>query len=82
MRSQDLASGLRNGIAGRVDTRVMELLDLKHALWETSEFAGRERGIMNGAIAAGKRLAPEQLLSLGAFRGRVEFGVGHRAGGG
>ena len=72
MRSQDLASGLRNGIAGRVDTRVMESLDLKHALWETSEFAGRERGIMNGAIAAGKRLAPEQLLSLGAFRGRVE----------
>ncbi len=47
-------------------------LSIKHALFSMAEFAGRERGFLNGVIASGQRLAPEQMQQLGLFKGEIE----------
>ena len=45
---------------------------LRDALAELAEYAGRERGLVNGLIAAGQPLTPPQILALGVLRGRIE----------
>lgn len=47
---------------------------LRHFSWLMSEYAGRERAIIGGHIAAGKPISPETLATLGNFRGHVETG--------
>jgi len=56
---------------GKLDARVLRGLEVKRALWETSEFAGRERGALNGFIAGETPLTGERLETLGAIRGRI-----------
>ncbi len=51
---------------------VSQLAALKHFSWVMSEYGGRERAIVGGVIAGGKRMSPEQLRTLSGYRGRVE----------
>jgi len=46
--------------------------ELKHALWVMSEYAGRERAVIGGLIAAGRSMDPATLARLADHRGRVE----------
>ncbi len=48
------------------------LREVRDALSELGEYLGRERGMLNGAIAAGRRLTPQDLITLGTLRGRQE----------
>ncbi|WP_448189085.1 methyl-accepting chemotaxis protein [Azospirillum sp. sgz301742] len=53
---------------------VLRAFDLKNALWEMSEFAGRERGMVAGAVAGGKPFTAAQLEAVSRARGRVDSG--------
>ncbi|HYG91046.1 MAG TPA: methyl-accepting chemotaxis protein [Azospirillum sp.] len=53
---------------------VLRAFDLKNALWEMSEFAGRERGMVGGAIAGGKPFTAAQLEAMSRARGHVDSG--------
>ncbi len=53
---------------------VLRAFDLKDALWEMSEFAGRERGMVAGAVAGGKPFTPAQLEAVSRARGHVDSG--------
>ncbi|MBS7791605.1 methyl-accepting chemotaxis protein [Roseococcus sp. SDR] len=57
---------------GLVQDRAADLVTLRDSLAELSEYAGRERGLVNGMLAAGRPLTPEQMLGLGSLRGRIE----------
>ncbi|MCX7373177.1 MAG: hypothetical protein NTW56_12220, partial [Alphaproteobacteria bacterium] len=48
------------------------LQEVRDALSELGEYLGRERGMLNGAIAGGRRLAPQDFIVLGTLRGRQE----------
>jgi len=56
-----------------METRLQTLQQLKHVAWVMAEYAGRERGMLNGAIQAGAPLRGEQLVALGVARGNVEY---------
>ena len=56
-----------------METRLQTLQQLKHLAWVMAEYAGRERGMLNGTIQAGAPLRGEQLVALGIARGNVEF---------
>ncbi len=53
---------------------VLRAFELKNALWEMSEFAGRERGMGGGVLAGGKPFTPAQLEAIARARGHVETG--------
>ncbi|WP_109116820.1 methyl-accepting chemotaxis protein [Azospirillum sp. TSO22-1] len=53
---------------------VLRAFDLKNTLWEMSEFAGRERGMVAGAVAGAKPFTPAQLEAVSRARGRVDSG--------
>ncbi|WP_247887160.1 HAMP domain-containing methyl-accepting chemotaxis protein [Azospirillum sp. SYSU D00513] len=55
------------------DLTATELQQVRHLAWVMSEYAGRERALVGGALAAEKPFTPDQLRALGANRGRVEF---------
>ena len=55
------------------DVRLAQLQSLKHYVWVMSEYAGRERANMGGAIAAGGRLSPALIENLASYRGRLEI---------
>jgi len=58
--------------AGANDPAVAPLIVVRDGLAEMAEFAGRERGRINGAIAADARLASADMAELGVLRGRLE----------
>lgn len=72
MQGQELRLSAEREIGGTADPMVLDSLRVKHALWEISEFAGRERGFMSGVIAAGQPLTSAQLQTVAAFRSQVE----------
>ena len=57
---------------GDAAAQARALVALRDALADLAEFAGRERGLLNGMIASGRPPAGPQLVALGAVRGRVE----------
>ncbi len=71
-REQALFDAVRSDIAGSVPGALHHGLDVKRALWDASEFAGRERGRLNAAIAGRQGLAVEQIRALAGLAGRVE----------
>ena len=71
LKSRDLRVALTQ--AQGVDSLIGQLTSLKHFAWVMSEFAGRERAIIGGAISAGRRLDQKTLQTLNAFRGQVEL---------
>ncbi len=62
--------GLASGLTG--ESVVQQLEAVRDGLAEMAEFAGRERGQLNGIIASGRPAAPAALGVLGAHRGRIE----------
>jgi len=52
--------------------RTQILLDLREAMWVITEYAGRERAVIGGAIARGAQLNPQQMAMLADYRGRLE----------
>ena len=56
-----------------VETHLQTLQQLKHLAWVMAEYAGRERGMLNGTIQAGAPLRGEQLIALGVARGNVDY---------
>ncbi len=60
-REQALFDAVRAGIAGSLPGALHHGLDIKRALWDASEFAGRERGRLNAAIAGRQVLAVDQV---------------------
>ncbi|MDR6754960.1 methyl-accepting chemotaxis protein [Mycoplana sp. BE70] len=52
--------------------RTQIVLDLRQAIWVVSEYAGRERAAIGGAIARGARLDDGTLATLSEYRGRLE----------
>ncbi|WP_238190397.1 methyl-accepting chemotaxis protein [Methylobacterium frigidaeris] len=71
-REQALFDAVRAGITGSVPGAIHHGLDVKRALWDASEFAGRERGRLNAAIAGRQALAIEQVRALAGLGGRVD----------
>ncbi|WP_208642214.1 methyl-accepting chemotaxis protein [Methylobacterium terrae] len=71
-REQTLFDAVRAGIAGAVPGPLHHGLDIKRALWDAGEYAGRERGRLNVAIAGRQALPVEQVRALSSLAGRVE----------
>jgi methyl-accepting chemotaxis protein len=55
-----------------VQSRLAGLQSLKHFVWVMSEFVGRERALVAAKVAANKPMTPQEVNTLGLFRGRVE----------
>ncbi len=75
----DAITALRRTIEGSGEqgrNRLEDMTALRNALAEAAEFAGRERGLINGAIARGTPLTAAELRALGGFRGRIEGALG------
>jgi methyl-accepting chemotaxis protein len=70
----DAVTALRrtDSTAAMGQTTSQLLATARDALAEMAEFAGRERGLLNGIIAGGRPMTPAQLATLGASRGRIE----------
>jgi methyl-accepting chemotaxis protein len=71
--SQDLRFALTKKTAD-TDHELGRQAQLKHFLWLMSEFAGRERAIIGGAISANLKIDKNKLSELSNFRGKVENG--------
>jgi methyl-accepting chemotaxis protein len=57
---------------GAGDPTIAQLVVVRDGLAEMAEFAGRERGRVNGAIAADARMTAADMADLGILRGRLE----------
>ncbi|MEE8443729.1 MAG: methyl-accepting chemotaxis protein, partial [Alphaproteobacteria bacterium] len=53
-------------------TRIQAQQVLKNQVWTMNEFAGRERAIVGGTVAAGAKMSVDKLRLLATYRGRVE----------
>jgi methyl-accepting chemotaxis protein len=65
-----LASDMQADMA---EARLADLQRVRHFIWVMSEFAGRERANVGGAIAAGQAFAPARIQTLSEFRGHVDL---------
>jgi methyl-accepting chemotaxis protein len=70
----DAVTRLRRALEGATNetTTIATVAAIRDALAEMSEFAGRERGAMNGAIASGRPLPAAGLAAIAQQRGRIE----------
>ena len=57
---------------GNSEDGITRLIAVRDALSDMAEFSGRERGQVNGMIAANAHLTPPLLLEMGVLHGRVE----------
>lgn len=73
--SQDLRFVI-NMNSTTIDAELGRQSELKHFSWIMSEYAGRERAIIGGAISANSSIDKNQLAQLSNFRGKVEAGWG------
>ena len=72
-RSQTLRQAIESALPAS-DPRVVAGFSMKQGAYLASEYAGRERGFLAGAIAAARPLAPAEFVSVGVNRGQVEAG--------
>jgi methyl-accepting chemotaxis protein len=68
-----LASDMQADMA---QARLADLQRVRHFVWVMSEYAGRERANIGGAIAGGQAFTPERLRTLSEFRGHVDLAWG------
>ncbi len=73
IESQQLRFALTKKTA-TTDSELGRQSNLKHFSWIMSEFAGRERAVIGGALSSGKPLSKQKLQILSTFRGKVETG--------
>ena len=74
MDSQRLRIHEEQHLGNHVPTHVALAFTIRHNLWVTSEYAGRERGFMAGRISLNEPLTVEQLTRLSNYRGHLENG--------
>ncbi|MCK6454652.1 MAG: HAMP domain-containing protein, partial [Alphaproteobacteria bacterium] len=55
-----------------VESQLVAFAQFKHNVWVMSEFAGRERALVGGHVAEGRRITADTMQTLGELRGRVE----------
>ncbi len=55
-----------------MESRLVQIQDLKHSLWTVSEYIGRERAAIAAILAAGRPIAAADADTLGRMRGHVE----------
>jgi len=60
-------------VAEGLEARLADLERLKHFIWVASEYAGRERAVIGGMIAANQPIGPQQLQLLAGLRGHVDL---------
>jgi|GEM_PF-160216 len=72
MASQELRAAVEATVGERGEARLQQGFELKASLWQMSEFAGRERGLLAGIIAGGRPPALPQLETLARARGQVD----------
>ncbi len=65
-----LASDMQADMA---EARLADLQRVRHFIWVMSEFAGRERANVGGAIAGNQPFTPARIQTLSEFRGHVEL---------
>jgi methyl-accepting chemotaxis protein len=74
------AASLRRTVEGSAISTAADitpaLTGVRDALWETLEYAGRQRGLIAGAIASDRPLSEAQLRQVGYFRGHVRSSRG------
>jgi len=70
--TQDLRTAVEGRLQNTVEGRVVQSFILRNALWEMSEYAGRERGGLGAIIATGQPMTSQQLQTQSNGRGRVE----------
>ncbi|MBT4077734.1 MAG: methyl-accepting chemotaxis protein, partial [Gammaproteobacteria bacterium] len=58
--------------ASHLEGAIYNNLIIKHAIWEVSEYAGRERAMVAAAIAASEPMSRNKIQLLGKYRGVVE----------
>jgi methyl-accepting chemotaxis protein len=70
----DALTGLRRAAEGvRIgESTEMSLYAVRDSLSEMAEYLGRERGMLNGIIAAGRRATTAELTAIGILRGRQD----------
>jgi methyl-accepting chemotaxis protein len=70
----DRVTALRRAVTAAAlgRSQVQLLAEARDGLAEMAEYAGRDRGMLNGIIAAGRPMTAAQLATLGAHRGRIE----------
>ncbi len=70
----DAVVALRRAIDAQADigSQIARLIAVRDRLAEMSEYAGRQRGLLNGLIAAGVTATPEQILTNVAAEGRID----------
>lgn len=68
-----LASDMQADMA---EARLADLQRVRHFIWVMSEYAGRERANVGGAIASGQAFTPERVKLLSEFRGHVDLAWG------
>lgn len=72
-RSQALRQAIEAELPA-TDPRVAAGFGMKQGAYLASEYAGRERGFLAGAIAAGRPLTTAEFVLVGVNRGQVEAG--------
>ncbi|WP_291296713.1 methyl-accepting chemotaxis protein [Elioraea sp.] len=76
----DASASLRRAIEGTSITSAADLTPalagIRDALWETLEYAGRQRGMIAGTIAGNRPLTEAQLRQIGYFRGHIRSSRG------
>ena len=55
------------------ESRMAHLQSMKDAIWVMSEFAGRERALLGGAVSQGNALSIGQLQTVAGHRARVDY---------
>ncbi|MEO3430691.1 histidine kinase dimerization/phospho-acceptor domain-containing protein [Pelagibius sp. CAU 1746] len=70
MAARQLSFALRDKVDR--DSDLVRAMRARAAAWDLSEFAGRERGLISGIIAAGRPATAEELEQIGHYRGRIE----------
>ena len=72
VRSQDIRTKAAR-VASDLEGLVATLLTIKHYSWVLAEYAGRERALIAGAVAAGRPLSQDETLRDATMRGTIEL---------
>ena len=56
---------------GTTSLALVRAMEARRQIWEASEYVGRERGMLNGILSAGRLASPAELATLAEYRGHV-----------
>nr|MBX2833583.1 methyl-accepting chemotaxis protein [Micavibrio sp.] len=71
LTSQELRF-ITSEVMAKIDARLGAQMQMQHASWVMSEYAGRERAVIGGLLSSRKYMREDKLQQLSLFRGYVE----------